>query len=75
MMMRQLVINLMVLLVRAYRFVLRPLLVGTCRFTPTCSEYTIESLQRHGPLRGIVLSVKRISKCHPWGSSGIDLVP
>jgi putative membrane protein insertion efficiency factor len=65
----------MIALIRAYRFALRPLLAGTCRFTPTCSDYAIEALERHGPLRGLWLGTKRIARCHPWGGKGVDLVP
>jgi putative membrane protein insertion efficiency factor len=46
-----------------------------CRFTPTCSEYAIEAVRMHGPLRGAWLAMKRIAKCHPWGSHGYDPVP
>ena len=66
-------------LVRAYRLFLSPLLPPSCRFTPTCSSYAIEALQTHGPIRGSVLAMRRIARCHPitWlgGSSGIDPVP
>lgn len=46
-----------------------------CRFFPTCSRYSMEAFQKHGFIRGFKLSVKRISKCHPWGGSGVDEVP
>ncbi|MDE7125571.1 MAG: membrane protein insertion efficiency factor YidD [Muribaculaceae bacterium] len=58
-----------------YRYCISPLKPPTCRFTPTCSEYTLEALRKHGPLKGIYLSVKRILRCHPWGGSGYDPVP
>lgn len=51
------------------------LLGVNCRFYPTCSEYSREAFQKHGFIKGFSLSVKRISKCHPWGGSGIDEVP
>tara|TARA_B100001094_G_C17817389_1_gene616800 strand:- start:51 stop:203 length:153 start_codon:yes stop_codon:yes gene_type:complete len=44
----------------------------SCRFTPTCSEYSIQAIDKYGPLKGSWLSIKRISKCHPWGKSGED---
>ena len=61
--------------VRAYRLVLSPWVGQACRFQPTCSAYAIEALERHGALRGGVLAVRRILRCHPWGGSGIDDVP
>ena len=48
---------------------------ATCRFQPTCSHYSKEALEKHGLLKGGMLSIKRISKCHPWGDSGYDPVP
>lgn len=64
-----------VLLIRLYQWILSPLLGPKCRFTPTCSHYAAEALQRHGLLRGLWLSVRRIGRCHPWGGSGHDPVP
>ena len=58
-----------------YRFAISPLLPPSCRYTPTCSQYTIEALKTHGPLRGTYLSVRRIIRCNPWGGSGYDPVP
>lgn len=52
-----------------------PFFPSTCRFTPTCSNYGIEALKKHGALKGIWLTIKRISKCHPFGKSGYDPVP
>ncbi|MEX0322160.1 MAG: membrane protein insertion efficiency factor YidD [Puniceicoccaceae bacterium] len=46
-----------------------------CRFEPTCSEYSLQAIRQHGPLKGAWLSVKRISRCHPWGGHGYDPVP
>ena len=62
-------------LVRLYRLTLSPWLGRRCRFQPTCSQYTIEALERHGALRGGRLAVLRIARCHPWGGSGYDPVP
>jgi len=62
-------------LVRFYQAAISPYLPASCRFTPTCSHYTIEALQKHGVLKGGWLSIKRISSCHPWGRSGYDPVP
>mgnify|MGYP003062703552 CR=1 FL=1 len=58
-----------------YRAVISPYLPQSCRFTPTCSEYALEALRKHGPLRGTWLAVRRILRCHPWGGSGYDPVP
>ena len=46
-----------------------------CRFTPTCSHYAIEALKKHGPFKGLYLTIRRILRCHPWGGSGYDPVP
>jgi putative membrane protein insertion efficiency factor len=62
-------------LIHAYRFVLSPLLGPRCRYLPTCSEYALEALNRHGLWRGARLAVRRILRCHPWGGSGHDPVP
>ena len=67
--------HVFIALVRAYQILLSPLLGSNCRFHPTCSAYSIEALRVHGAWRGLALSVKRISKCHPWGESGYDPVP
>lgn len=48
---------------------------GGCRFTPTCSQYTIEALEKFGVVYGLKLGIKRFLKCHPWGGSGFDPVP
>ena len=61
--------------VKTYRLVISPLLPPRCRHLPTCSEYCIEALEKHGPLRGGILAVKRVARCHPWGTSGLDPVP
>ena len=65
--------------IKAYKFLISPILGQNCRFLPTCSDYFIESLELHGPFKGAYLGFKRITKCHPvkilGGDSGIDLVP
>ena len=58
-----------------YRYAISPLTPPSCRYTPTCSQYTIEALKKHGPFRGTYLSAKRILSCNPWGGSGYDPVP
>jgi len=62
-------------LVRLYQRWLGPLLGGQCRFSPSCSVYSIEAFERHGAWRGTGLTLRRICRCHPWGGSGEDPVP
>lgn len=62
-------------LVRGYQAVISPLLPGACRYTPSCSQYGVEALRRHGPWRGGWLTLKRFLSCHPWGGHGYDPVP
>lgn len=62
-------------LIRFYQLAISPWLGSNCRFTPTCSHYGIEALKTHGIIKGIWLTIKRISRCHPWGGSGYDPVP
>jgi putative membrane protein insertion efficiency factor len=64
-----------IFLIKCYQWIISPMLGPKCRFTPTCSHYGIEALKKHGPLKGLWLTLKRLSKCHPWGSSGFDPVP
>ena len=59
----------------AYRLALRPLLPANCRYTPGCSDYAVEALERHGALRGGWLAARRVCRCHPWGGFGYDPVP
>jgi len=59
-------------LVRGYQLVISPLLGRHCRFQPTCSQYAIEAIRRHGVLRGSVKSLRRIARCHPWHPGGYD---
>lgn len=58
-----------------YRLCISPMFPPACRFTPTCSQYALEALRKHGPVKGIWLALKRICRCHPWGGSGYDPVP
>ena len=60
---------------RCYQAMVRPFLLGSCKFYPTCSEYGIQALQLHGLWRGSILTFRRIGRCHPFTSGGIDPVP
>jgi len=70
---------LLIIPIRLYQYLISPMLGPHCRYQPTCSAYAVEALQKHGPIRGSWLAIKRISRCHPvtWlgGSSGFDPVP
>ncbi|MCL4458131.1 MAG: membrane protein insertion efficiency factor YidD [Nitrospirae bacterium] len=60
--------------IKVYRYIISPLLPQSCRFTPSCSEYSMEAVDRHGTLKGVYLSFKRILKCHPFHPGGYDPV-
>lgn len=64
-----------IILIRFYQYIISPWLGPKCRFTPTCSQYSLEAFKKHGVFKGFWLSVKRISRCHPWGGHGYDPVP
>jgi hypothetical protein len=61
--------------IRAYQWLISPLLTPSCRFLPSCSEYASEAIARHGVLAGIWLTGRRLLRCHPWGGAGYDPVP
>ena len=67
--------KIIILIIKTYQITLSPLLGSNCRFHPTCSDYTIQAVNEHGVYRGLILGVKRISKCHPLGPKGYDPVP
>lgn len=73
--MKKLFSYIFILPIRFYQLFISPLFPPTCRFTPTCSHYTIEAIQKHGVIKGLWLAFKRIYRCHPWGGSGYDPVP
>ena len=58
-----------------YKGFISPIFPPSCRFQPTCSQYALETLEKYGLFKGGVLTIKRISKCHPWGGSGYDPIP
>ena len=61
--------------IRAYQVLLSPFAGGACRFTPSCSAYAMQAIERHGAGRGLRLAVLRVTRCHPWGGAGFDPVP
>jgi uncharacterized protein len=65
----------LIALVKGYRLLLSPWLGSSCRFTPTCSAYSIEALEKHGAAAGTYLTVARLARCHPWCEGGVDEVP
>jgi putative membrane protein insertion efficiency factor len=65
---------LLIKAIKIYKFLISPLLGNSCRYLPTCSEYSIDALKTYGFFKGIFLSIKRILSCHPWGSGGFDPV-
>ena len=67
--------KVLLVLVRAYQWLVSPLLPPACRFHPSCSEYAAQALRRHGALRGGSLAVKRLIRCQPWCEGGVDPVP
>lgn len=73
--MNHLASRLMILPIKFYQGAISPLLPAACRYTPTCSQYAIDALRIHGPVRGSYLAAKRILRCNPWGGSGFDPVP
>ncbi|MGB1131736.1 MAG: membrane protein insertion efficiency factor YidD [Flavobacteriaceae bacterium] len=73
--MRGILIFPFVFLIKIYQFLISPIIGKNCRFNPTCSNYALEALKKHGLFLGMYYSIIRISKCHPWGGSGHDPVP
>lgn len=71
----KLLAGILIFIIRTYQILLSPLIGKNCRFTPTCSEYAIEVLRNHGFFKGIYLTFKRILKCHPFHSGGVDKPP
>lgn len=72
---KQLPAKFLILLIRIYQVTLSPFIGRNCRYTPTCSNYGIEAIQKHGAIKGGWLTIKRILSCNPWGGSGYDPVP
>jgi len=73
--MNKLLSKLLILLIRIYQYTLSPYIGRSCRYSPTCSVYSIEAIKKHGPFKGGWLAAKRVASCNPWGGSGHDPVP
>jgi len=67
--------RLLIGLIRIYQYAISPLMGRSCRYVPTCSEYTVEAIRKHGAIKGGWLGAKRIGRCHPWHPGGYDPVP
>ena len=65
----------LIILVRIYQGALSPYLGNSCRYTPTCSQYAIQAIEKYGPWKGGWLAIRRMASCHPWGGHGHDPVP
>lgn len=65
----------LIFLVRFYQYGISPIFPPSCRYTPTCSNYSVQALKKHGPFKGGWYALKRIASCHPWGGHGYDPVP
>ncbi|MBP5451390.1 MAG: membrane protein insertion efficiency factor YidD [Treponema sp.] len=72
---RNFFIKFFCLLIRFYQVCISPLFPASCRYTPTCSQYALEAIKRHGPVKGFYLAVKRILRCNPYHEGGYDPVP
>jgi len=62
-------------LIKIYQLIISPWLGPSCRYTPTCSQYGVEAIQKYGPIKGLWLTIKRVARCNPWGRHGHDPVP
>lgn len=68
-------IFLLIIPIKIYQYAISPMLGASCRYTPSCSTYSIEALKKYGPFKGLYLAIKRILSCNPWGGHGHDPVP
>jgi putative membrane protein insertion efficiency factor len=67
--------KLLIIAIKAYRYLLSPWFGNQCRFYPSCSAYALEAIEQHGAIKGCGLTIKRLLRCHPWCSGGVDPVP
>ncbi|MEA3446147.1 MAG: membrane protein insertion efficiency factor YidD [Bacteroidota bacterium] len=73
--MKKLLSKIFIGIVKFYQYVISPITPASCRYTPTCSAYSVEAIKKHGPYKGGYLAVKRFLSCNPWGGHGYDPVP
>ena len=73
--MKRLLGRILIALIRVYQYTLSPYIGHSCRYTPTCSVYSVEAIKKYGPFKGGWLAAKRVASCNPWGGSGYDPVP
>jgi putative membrane protein insertion efficiency factor len=73
--MSKLLSKFFILLIRIYQYTLSPYIGRACRYTPTCSVYSVEAIKKYGPFKGGWMAIKRVLSCNPWGGSGYDPVP
>jgi putative membrane protein insertion efficiency factor len=66
---------ILLFLIRIYKVAISPYLMPSCRYTPSCSSYATQAIQKYGPFKGAWMGLKRIMRCHPWGGHGYDPVP
>ncbi|MDX9848293.1 MAG: membrane protein insertion efficiency factor YidD [Tenuifilaceae bacterium] len=72
---KKLLIYILIFPIKVYQLAISPYFPASCRYTPTCSAYSLEAIKKHGPIKGLWLSIKRIVSCNPWGGHGYDPVP
>lgn len=73
--MKKIITNFLIFCIKFYKGFVSPYFAPSCRYTPSCSDYGIKALQKHGPFKGSWLTLKRFISCNPWGGSGYDPVP
>jgi len=73
--MKWIVSNLLIGMIKFYQLAISPLVISTCRYTPSCSKYALDSIRKHGPFKGGLYALKRILSCNPWGNHGHDPIP
>jgi putative membrane protein insertion efficiency factor len=67
--------RILLIVIKAYQYLISPMLGPSCRYTPTCSEYSAQAVKKYGAIKGLWLSIKRVGRCHPWHDGGYDPLP